>query len=169
MSITITLAPEDLTSFMDTLRADKLEVHCIAARCNDYADQVADLKADKADLQSKLSQAMGQGYGQQDHTQAVKTLMSAVLNGEKIQAIRQVRAILGTGLKESKDIVDEICGSVMRPVPPPIHLPPAETRVIPRPEEGTLSDFDPNTYLDKLRSNLMTFANQTRSRSLGNG
>jgi ribosomal protein L7/L12 len=38
-------------------------------------------------------------------------------NGEKILAIKEIRALFGTGLKESKDIVDAFCPP--KPYPPP--------------------------------------------------
>ncbi len=115
MSVTIRCEVEDIKSFFQDQKDQSERIGSLEARVNRAYEVEDELRETKNELRI-ARQEIANGPKPLPGTvsvRALQELMRAQKNGEKISMIKVVRELTGQGLKEAKDTVEEVVGSIM--------------------------------------------------------
>ncbi len=106
--LTITCEVSDIKEFMQDQRDQSERIGELSAKAGMVYELQDELRLTKNSLEHAVRpQPIPVPVAQ------IKALIGAVARNEKIAAIKEVRSMTGLGLKEAKDLVEEVLGSIM--------------------------------------------------------
>ncbi len=106
MSVTIRCEVQDIKDFFHEQKNQSEQI----GRLNERSNRAYELEEEVRSLRAQLAKPAPLVAGLVSPI-VVRGLLDAVRSGNKIMAIKEVRTMTGMGLKECKDLVEEVIGA----------------------------------------------------------